>query len=158
MALIHEMLYKSKNLSRIDFNEYVRNLVGSLFVTFHINVPKKLRPLFKLTDQPVSITTAIPLGLVINELLTNALKYAFPTERKGEIRILMTLDDNNDYTLIVSDNGIGLPENYDFETVNSLGLRLISILIKQLDGSMSFSNDDGAFFTFQFNRKDELTN
>ena len=149
MALVHEMLYKSKSLSKIDFNEYIHNLIESLFIVYNIK-SEQVATTIEVTDKPVSITTAIPLGLIISELLTNALKYAFPSERKGEIRITMTIDDDNMYNLTVRDNGIGLPENFNIETISSFGMRLISILIKQLDGSSNIHNDNGAIFTIKF--------
>ena len=149
MALVHEMLYKSKSLSKIDFNEYIHNLIESLFIVYNIK-SEQVATTIEVTDTPVSITTAIPLGLIVSELLTNALKYAFPSGRNGEIRITMTIDDASMYNLTVRDNGIGLPDNFDIETVDSFGMRLTSILIKQLDGSMNIHNNNGAIFTFRF--------
>jgi PAS domain S-box-containing protein len=154
IALVHEMLYMAKNLARIDFAEYVRNLVGSLFDIFHIKA-QKITTCIEIAEQTIGITTAIPLGLIINEVLTNAIKYAFPSERKGEIRILMTVDNNDEYTLTVSDNGIGLPENFTIETARSFGMQLISVLVKQLGGSMSISNDNGITYTIRFKKRDQ---
>jgi two-component sensor histidine kinase/DNA-binding NarL/FixJ family response regulator len=149
MALVHEMLYKSKSLSKIDFNEYIHHLVESLFMVYNIK-SKHVSATIEVTDTPVSIATAIPLGLIISELVTNALKYAFPAERNGEIRITMTIDDDNTYNLTVRDNGIGFPDNFNIETVSSFGMHLTSILIKQLDGSTNIRNDNGALFTIKF--------
>ncbi len=149
MALVHEMLYKSKSLSRIDFNEYVHNLTESLFVVFHIK-KNLIAASIDIADRPISITNAVPLGLIVNEVLTNALKYAFPSGRRGEIRIKMTIDDNNVTNLAISDNGIGLPESFEANSVSTFGMRLISLLTKQLDGDMKIFSDNGVTFTIQF--------
>ncbi|MBN2158765.1 MAG: PAS domain S-box protein [Spirochaetes bacterium] len=149
MALVHEMLYNSNNLSKINFNEYIRNLSGSLLSVYKIS-PGQVNLSIEVSDKPISITTAIPLGLLINELLTNVLKYAFPSGRKGEIRICMTIDDEGWFHLTVRDNGIGLPDDFNIDTEHSLGMRLLSVLIAQLHGSIDVHNDNGAVFTAQF--------
>lgn len=149
MALVHEMLYKSRSLSRIDFGEYVHSLVDTLYSIF--NIPSgAIRTVIEIAEQPISITTAIPLGLIINELVTNALKYAFPSDQKGEIRIVLTYERNNDYVLTVRDNGIGLPNNFRIDAAKSFGMQLVSILISQLGGLLNVRNDNGVVYTIQF--------
>jgi PAS domain S-box-containing protein len=154
MALVHEMLYKSKSLSRIDFNAYLKSLVKYLFFTFGIN-SDQIAVEINAADQPVSITTAIPLGIIVTELLTNALRHAFPSERKGEIKVSMKLDNDISYALTVHDNGIGLPENISIKSGSTFGMFLISILVEELGGTMNFRNDNGALFTIQFNKNDD---
>lgn len=152
MALVHETLYKSKSLSRIDLKEYMEYLIHSLYKSFNVE-PNKIKYSIEAGDHPISITTAIPLGLIINELLTNAIKYAFPTGGKGEIRITMTSENDAIYNLNVRDNGIGLPDGFNIKSAASFGMRLISILADQLEGSIAFRNDNGAVFAIRF-RKD----
>lgn len=98
----------------------------------------------------LNIETSIPLGLIISELVSNSLKYAFPDERAGEIRISLQYHDK-DFELIITDNGIGLPEDIDFRNVNSsLGLRLVNSLINQLDGTIELDRSQGTEYTIRF--------
>ncbi|HOT45812.1 MAG TPA: response regulator [Spirochaetota bacterium] len=149
MALVHELLYSSKSLSRVNFNEYMKSLVESLSRAYHVFC-SGTSIILRVTERPVHISMAVPIGQIANELLTNALKYAFPAGREGEITITMTVDDNMFYHLTVCDNGIGLPRNFDVNTVKSFGLRLVSLLVKQLGGSMECRNDNGAVFDIWF--------
>lgn len=149
MALVHDILYNSKNLSKINFNEYINNLMGSLFNVYNIK-NELITATIQVTDEPVTIATALPMGQIINELLTNALKYAFPPGRKGHIKITITIDNDRTFKLTVSDNGIGLPDDFNIDSVRSFGMHLVSILVKQLDGSIHCSNDNGAVFDIHF--------
>lgn len=145
MALIHERLYQSKDLARIDFAEYVRNLTTHLFRSYGVNthaVGLKIAVGKILLD----IDTAIPCGLIINELVTNSLKYAFPPGVAGEIRIDLHRENNGCLALVVSDNGAGLPPDFDFHNTDSLGLQLVSTLTEQLEGTIQLERDSGTTF------------
>jgi len=136
MAIIHEMLYVRDNLSQIEFRSYVQELTEYLIksaegksrnVIINIDIP----------DIRLGIDTAIPLGLLINEAVTNSLKYGFVEKHKGQIDIKLSKQDNgNTYILGISDNGIGFDKELDFRTTKSLGLKLIHNLARQLKGSV----------------------
>lgn len=153
MALIHEMLYRSPNLSRIDFGEYTRTLVGEIMRTYCLdqgNVTVEIH-----TDRlEFGPETAIPCGLIINELITNSLKHAFPNGRKGTITIEFKRDGGDGmYSLMVSDDGIGLPRGLDLERTGSLGANLVKILTKQLHGTVEPVETAGAAFRITFREK-----
>ena len=135
MAMVHEMLYMRDDLSKIEYKSYVQELSEYLIrslkgsennVKLNIDIP----------DIKLGIDTAIPLGLLINEAITNALKYGITDENEGEISIAMKHEENNDYVLIIGDNGIGFPDTIDYKTTKSLGLKLIHNLARQLKGSI----------------------
>ena len=151
MALIHESLYQSKDLSQIDFEYYIKNLIGHLISTFgskaeHIKYKQNINKIF------LNINKAIPCGLIVNELISNSIKYAFPDGKEGEISINMELKDN-EYTLFVFDNGVGLPEEVDFLKPESLGLQLISALTKQLHGTVDLERKNGTYYTIRFKKE-----
>ena len=148
MAIIHEMLYQSKDLNHINFSDYVHNMVFNLFNSY--NVKETITPIINVDEIYLNIETSIPLGLIINELITNSLKYAFsPTNKNGEISISLK-SYNNLYQLIISDNGLGLPEKIDIKNSQGLGLKLVNSLLKQLDGSINLDNSQGTKFTINF--------
>ena len=145
MALVHENLYQSKNLASIDFRKYIETLASGLLQSYGGNA-NKITLNIMIDDISVGIDTAIPCGLIINELVANSLKHAFPHGRKGEIKIeLHSVGDT--FELIVSDNGKGIPENIDFENTESLGLMLVTILAEdQLDGEITLEREGGTTF------------
>ncbi len=148
MALIHEKLYQSRDLARIDFAAYVRELAGQLFRAYRsdavaINLRVNVRDVF------LSIETAAPCGLIVSELVSNALKYAFPDGRSGDIVIELSPGPHGDYLLTVRDNGVGLPPTLDLPTVTSLGLRIVNILTSQLGGTLTVNHAGGAAFTIE---------
>src|ERR671933_914752 len=145
MALIHEKLYQSSNLAFIDFQEYITSLVGNLCRSYDIY---RQAITFKVNVNQVSlaIDTAIPCGLIINELVANSLKYAFPDKAKGTIHVCLHCEENKSYTLIIRDNGIGLPINFNLKPLNSLGLNLVNILIEQLEGTLELDGRKGTKF------------
>lgn len=149
MALIHEMLYQSKDISSIDFSDYIRNLIYSLFTSY--GVKTNIKPMISVEETFLNIETSIPLSLLISELVSNSLKYAFPQRKNGEISISLH-SQNNHYKLIISDNGVGLPPEIDFENVkSSLGLRLVNSLVNQLDGNIELDrNHPGTKFIIYF--------
>ena len=150
MALIHEKLYRSKDLANIDFNDYIKNLVNDLFLSYKVSTGKVA---LKMNIETVSfgIDTAIPCGLIVNELVSNSLKHAFPKGRDGEIKISLRTLEEGDIELIVSDNGVGIPKDLDFRNTESLGLRLITNLTeKQLQGKVELNRNKGTEFQIKF--------
>lgn len=150
MGLIHEKLYRSGNLARINFNEYITDLVKSLFRSYGASA----RDIALNIEGNVflGIDTAIPCGLIINELVSNALKHAFP-HGGGEITIVFR-SFNGCIELVVRDNGIGMPDNIDFKTTESLGLHLVTILAEdQLGGEITLDKSEGTAFHIIFKKK-----
>jgi two-component sensor histidine kinase len=153
MAVIHERLYRSKDFARVDFTEYVQILVNHLFSSYGID-PKTIKLHVHIKDVLLDINAAIPCGLIINELISNSLKYAFPGNRKGEIEIVMHLLNKNEMELIVSDNGIGLPKDVDYRNTESLGLHLVAILAEdQLHGEIKLDRTKGTSFQLRLRVK-----
>ena len=154
MALIHQKLYATTDLKRIDFGDYISTLAHEMFNTY-VSDSGKIELDLNVEDVMLDIDTAIPLGLILNELLTNSLKYAFPastidsTYKKGHIRVGL-VKNNNVYTLSVEDDGIGFPEDIDLENTNSLGLRLINTLTEQIKGKIYLKSGDGTSFKIEF--------
>ncbi len=148
MAMIHEKLYQSNDFMHINIGNYVENLVTDLFYSYAI--PKsKIIPIVDSDEIQLNIETSIPCGLIISELVSNSLKYAFPNERTGEIRLSIKVEDDG-YHLTVSDNGIGLPENFDFKNTESLGLELVNNLVDQIDGTIKLDSSSGTKFNIKF--------
>ncbi|OEC86926.1 MULTISPECIES: PAS domain S-box protein [Methanobacterium] len=149
MAMIHEMLYQSPDLTSINFSNYIKSLIQDLVYSY--GTKSNIRLIIDLEEVFLNIETAIPCGLVISELVSNSLKYAFPQDNvMGEIFIgLSSLSQG--YELIVSDNGIGLPENIDLNNIeSSLGLRLVDMLVKQIEGSIKLEKEQGSMFKVTF--------
>lgn len=148
MALIHEMLYQSDNLSKIDMDNYVNNLFKYLFEIY--NVEANRIKLTKVIDSiTLTIDTAIPCGLIINELVSNSLKYGFPGNRFGEIVFSLRSLDNN-IVLMLSDDGNGIPAEIDINHTTSLGMRLVHSLTKQLGGTIELDSEKRRKFTLIF--------
>jgi PAS domain S-box-containing protein len=145
MALIHEKLYQSDNLSSIDFEGYLNNLVTNLMVAYGVD-RSKVKVTITAGNLPMTINTAIPLGLIMNELVSNALKYAFPKGSGGEVSICGSMEGDT-LLLKVSDTGRGIPETLDWRHADSLGLNLVQTLIRQLKGTIELSRDAGTEFT-----------
>ena len=151
MAMVHEKLYSSKDFSRIDLADYVRTLSKDLFKSYKIN-PGKIDLIIQ-TDGVVyvDINKAIPCGLILNELISNALKHAFPGDRHGELQVLMGETKNAEIEIIIRDNGLGLPDDVDIHQPQTLGLDLVNGLIKnQLDGQIEVRRDNGTEFRIKF--------
>jgi PAS domain S-box-containing protein len=150
MALVHEHLYRSEDLSRIDLRNYIRALGTGLFQSYEA-ANRGIRLDLNVQDVHVDINTAIPLGLISNELITNALKYAFEGKKDGRISIYAA-DESGGLRFVVADNGTGMPETVTFENQASLGLRLVSLLTEQLKGTVAIDRMDGTTFTIQIPR------
>ncbi|MBZ2164632.1 hypothetical protein K8N75_00995 [Methanobacterium sp. VT] len=148
MALIHERLYQSTDLKRIDFGEYITSLSNELFHTY-VADPSLIKLKINVDDIFLDINTAIPLGLIVNELITNSLKHAFPDGMNGEIVIdFHPLDAHYEFTVI--DNGIGFPEDLDYKNNESLGLQLVNSLTDQIDGEIELDRNNGTEFKITF--------
>lgn len=148
IALIHQKLYSSSNVAYIDIAVYIKELVNYLADSYDAH-DRGIR--FEQQIEPVKmdVTQAIPIGLMLNEAITNAIKYAFP-HRRGFINIsLGTIDDNN-MMLNIADDGIGLPEDFDMKEASSLGMEMMKALSKQLDGNLKIEDNDGVVITFVF--------
>jgi len=137
MALIHQLLYQSDSLSEVDFENYVQVLVTELHASQAVH-PKTTRVEVDIEGISLNLETAVPCGLIINELVTNALKYAFPEGQEGTIRIAFK-SLHGSHVLSVRDDGVGLPDDMDSTRSRSLGLRLVQILAEQLEGHVEFS-------------------
>jgi len=155
MALIHEKLYQSTDSKEINFGEYIRQLSGDLFHTF-LREPGKVQLVLELDDLHLDIDTAIPLGLILNELLTNAMKYAFPEERYGTIAVKFYKKDE-EYVMKVDDDGIGLPSDLDIDKTDTLGLQLVKNLIEQIDAEINIQVDQGTHITIKFSEKEYVS-
>lgn len=157
MALVHEQLYNSKNLSSINFSKYLKELVQSLQISYGVD-PKKIRVAIDCSDRFLGVDTAIPCGLIINELITNSFKYAFGNHNEGRIFIGFRIDDQKNVQMILKDSGIGFPQNFDLSKVTSLGLRLVYNLVShQLEGSIRITEPPGAGFHISFPYMDKET-
>lgn len=149
IALIHEKLYQSKDLAQIEFAEYIQELVASLFCSYDVNLSNinlqiDIKPVF------LGIDSAIPCGLIINELVLNSLKHAFPGNNSGSISIELYLSDRQEFNLIIGDDGIGFPAEMDFKNTPSLGLQLVNALTNQLGGSIELDTSIGTKFIIVF--------
>jgi PAS domain S-box-containing protein len=141
MALIHEKLYQSETLAAVDLADYVRSLTGILMRSYTSNAQVQLE--CQTDPAVVSIDTAVPLGLMLNELVTNALKYAFPDGRPGCLKVALRWWPNGQLALSVHDDGIGLPSDFQLEQASSLGLRLVRMFAKQLRASVVMCSEPG---------------
>ena len=151
LALIHEKIYQSDELNDIEFKEYIKKLLEHLYFSYNIN-KEDIEINIKADDVLLDIDTAVPCGLIINELVTNSLKYAFEGRDKGVINISLQEVDSNCYKLCVNDNGVGMPENFDVYKSETLGMQLLTALVDQLDGKIELINTNGVNFTIYFKR------
>lgn len=149
MAFIHESLYQADNFSSINFSDYVINLLQNLMQSYSkLNQTVKLN--VDLQTVFLNLDLAIPCGLIINEIVSNALKYAFPENKEGDEIIIMMKTEGDNLKLILGDNGVGLPQNIDYKNTESLGLQLVVTLVGQLNGSVELDNTNGTQYTILF--------
>jgi PAS domain S-box-containing protein len=150
MALIHEKLYRSEDLASIDFNGYIKGLITGLFRS-HGTDPGRIATRLEIEAVPLELDQAIPCGLIVNELVSNSLKYAFTKERKGEISVTLRSHGADEVALTVSDDGGGIPENVNFKNADTLGMELVSILAEdQLEGNIDLDRTNGTTFRICF--------
>lgn len=142
MALLHESLYQSSNLSKIDFPVYIRQLAAHLFHSYGVG-PERIHLRTDLDKLYLNLDAAVPCGLIINELISNSLKYAFPDGRTGEIRVELHEYSDQMARLIVADDGVGLSSDIDWETARTLGLRLVRTLAEQLGARIELKTNAG---------------
>jgi PAS domain S-box-containing protein len=148
MALIHERLYQSTDLKRIDFGDYIQSLSKDLFNSY-ISNSGLISLKINVDNIFLDINTAIPLGLIVNELITNSLKHAFPNGRKGEINVEFHKKDGQ-YEFTVKDNGIGFPKDIDYKKTESLGLQIVTNLTDQIDGNIELNRNNETEFKINF--------
>jgi PAS domain S-box-containing protein len=149
MALIHEKLYQSKDLSKINFAQYIQSLTLHLLHTYNANA-KRIKLNAEVKDVFLDINKAIPCGLIVNELVSNSLKHAFPLNMKGNILVQLSAGDNGNIRLSVSDDGIGFTEGVDIQKPDSLGLQLVNDLIHQLGGTLELDLSRGTSYQISF--------
>lgn len=148
MAFIHESLYQNKDFSQINFSEYIVNLVKNLFYSFETN-QQKIKTNFAVEPIFLNLDLSIPCGLIVNELVSNALKYAFDDGREGAVFI--TLKKHRDkIKIVVADNGRGIPDSIDFRNTETLGLQLVSTLTEQINGTITMNRNKGTTFEIIF--------
>jgi two-component sensor histidine kinase/ActR/RegA family two-component response regulator len=152
MAMIHERLYRSTDLKNIDFGDYIMSLTTDLYHTMVLD-PDRIKLDIDVEDLKIDINNMVPLGLIVNELITNSMKYAFPNHKSGYIKIQL-YRENEKITLVVSDNGIGLPEDVDYRKTNTLGLQLVKSLTEQINGEIRLDKSQGTSFTIIFEEQD----
>lgn len=148
MALIHEKLYKNSNHEKIDFGSYIKELINELFRTYS-DQPGRAYLDLEIDNYELDVNAAIPLGLVINELVSNSLKHAFPDDRTGTVKVEFH-KENNEFVLTLSDDGVGLPEGFKIENANSMGLILVKNLVDQVDGVLELERKPGTKFIIRF--------
>ncbi|MBF0328878.1 MAG: MASE1 domain-containing protein [Nitrospirae bacterium] len=147
MAMIHERLYRSADLAHIEFKDYLKSLAGSIANTYRIHdvaISVDMEPVF------LDVNMGIPCGLIVNELLSNSLKYAFPEGKKGTVKVGINRDGEGNYVLFVEDNGIGFPAEIDFLNTKTLGLELVKGLTRQINGKAELSRGAGTRFSITF--------
>lgn len=151
MSLIHKKLYTTSGLGQIDAADYIQSLAFSLLTTYQVS-PGRVALQVEVEPVTISLDQAIPCGLIINELVSNALKYAFPNHRSGEI-VVKLCQVYEQLELTIQDNGIGLPEHINCQNAQSLGLSLVyALATEQLDGSLSVDHSYGTKFTIKFHQ------
>lgn len=156
IALIHEKLYQSKDLLKINFDEYIRELMHNLKHSYATNAPR-VKLITNAKEIWFNIETAIPCSLLINELVSNAFKHAFPTvNEENEILVEISPIKNNQFQLTVRDNGIGFPQDLDFRNTESLGLELACLFTEQLEGTIELDRNNGTIFRVTFTQVDRV--
>ena len=149
IALIHETLYQSKDYSRVAFSQYVRSLASNVFQTIDVSASKVWLDL-AIDNVALAVDKAMPCGLVLNELITNALKHGFTDGRPGTIRVEFSRLEGGRFRLAVKDDGVGLPEGFAIATSESLGLQLVSTLSHQLDAELEVTGREGVSVQLTF--------
>lgn len=150
MAFIHESLYQSVDLAQVNFSEYLQNLTNNLKYSY-MTPDRNIDLTFDIENISLSLDSAIPCGLIVNELVSNCFKYAFKNQSKGTIRIELRKENNNK-KLVVHDSGVGLPKDLNIETNDSLGLQLVWTLVDQIDGKIDYEYTQGSKFVINFKR------
>lgn len=148
ISLIHQKLYQSENIGQVDMQVYIRELVEYLQDSF--NTGKNIHFDLNITPTEFDVTQAVPIGLILNEAISNAIKYAFPTSNTGQVAISMQQAGQDRFLLSISDNGVGLPADFDPQNFNSLGMSLMQGLSKQLHGTLELTSNNGLIINILF--------
>ncbi|MCB9421393.1 MAG: hypothetical protein H6667_16440, partial [Ardenticatenaceae bacterium] len=148
MALIHQKLYQSSDLARVDFDDYIRELTAHLAQSYRFATPAEIY--FDLEPILLEIDTAVSCGLIINELVSNIFKHAFPPDKNGKIFIKFRQTSHRNLILMVGDNGVGMPEEIDCHNTMTLGLQLVNMLVDQLSGDFHVERTPGTTFIITF--------
>jgi len=149
VALMKEKLYQTKPIGRIDFANYMRNMASRLFGAYGIS-PKDIKLKINIEEIILDIQTATACGLIASELLSNAVKYAFPEEKRGEVDIDFHRDKENRYAMVIKDNGVGFPKDLNFRRPGSIGLQIVNDLVSQLKGTLQLDRRGGTKFKLTF--------
>ena len=149
MALVHETLYKYKDFIKLNFSEFVKTLTDYLFRAYQKEASEIILEL-KLEQVKLKLDKAIPCGLIISELVSNSLKYAFPNQIPGKISLSLNYDEHNYINLIIQDNGVGFPVDWESGKAKSLGMQLVNILTNQLEGTLEINHQIGSEFKIRF--------
>jgi len=149
MAMIHQTLYQSKDFAQVDFAKFLDSLVPMLVSSYGVD-PNQIGLFMDASEVLLPLNAAIPCGLIVNELVSNVLKHAFPSGRGGEIRIVLGSDPDGTASLSVTDDGVGIPEEVDLERTETLGFQLVTHLVDQLGGTLTISRSDPTSFTLRF--------
>ena len=151
MALVHEKFYQSKYLGFINTRDYIQSLISDLMHSYMLRTDISISQ--EIDDVNIDLDTAIPCGLILNELISNSLKYAFTGRESGTISTELHLGPDHRFTLDVRDDGVGLPPGLDIENASTLGLQLVTILVRQIGGEMQVEGTSGTWFHITFPEK-----
>jgi PAS domain S-box-containing protein len=149
MALVHQILYVSKDFAQVDFSAFLDTMIPGLISSYAVD-PERVALFISAVEVQLPISSAIPCGLIVNELLSNVFKHAFPGSRRGEVRIDLTRHENDQAALVVSDNGVGIPEDVDLENGGTFGLQLVTLLAEQVGGELTIQRANPTRFRLQF--------
>jgi PAS domain S-box-containing protein len=153
MALVHEYLYKSSDLAKINFADYLARFLSEIIRSYSSKMGR-VQLKSKVDGAMLSVNEAIPCGLIVNELVTNALKYAFPDKSGGEVYVEMRKNEAGEWSLTISDNGIGLPELFTLDKTKTLGMQLVNSFVRQLQGTVRVEKGSGTKFTIEFSESE----
>ncbi len=151
MAFIHESLYQSNDLAKVNFSDYLKTLCNNLLYSYQSS-HTKIDLVLDVNEVSLSLDSAISCGLIVNELFSNALKYAFKDKKTGEIKVSLN-SEKQGHLLIVQDNGVGIPKKIDYTNSPSLGFQLVIGLVDQIDGKISLNSSAGTQFIINFKRR-----
>jgi PAS domain S-box-containing protein len=151
MSFIHETIYRTADFSRLEFMDYIKTIASNLIQSYR-TAATRVDFIPDMQSVGLNLDQAIPCGLIINELVSNALKYAFKGRKKGTLTVILK-EENNDVILAVKDDGVGLPKDFAFEKNNSLGIQLVYALLEQIDATMKVDQSNGTEFFIRFQRK-----
>lgn len=149
LGLIHKDLYQNDDFMNVGLRKYLMNIADQLS-SFYSAMNENIQLLLDVDEIVLNMDMAIPFGLIVNEVVSNCFKYAFPDNRSGEISLIFKKQSDSKYKMVIRDNGIGISEDVDFDKKTGLGLRLIKLLTKQLNGTVSIVNNNGTEFHFMF--------